>query len=471
MVASYVRDFRFGYGVYSGRPEHSTLEMPPKIQGRYPAIKSSAKAASYVLTTRQANAKLRSSGSTKYKAALREFYQTLRKDYLVNADNRLRFTINSEYSFFERLVYFWFNHFGIATKNRRSYLLVAGAFENEAIRPHVDGYFRDMLHATALHPAMLLTLNQQSSYGPNSPVGRLRGRGFNENLGRELLELYTLGADGPYTQSDVGELALLLTGMQVERKDGIAKFRVEIAEPGRRTILGREYGGAVRSASQIGQVLDDLAIHPSTARYVAQKLAKHFISDTPPIEVINDLEAAFRDSNGHLPTVYGALIYHGGFVPPFQKVRTPLDFVISGLRAARAPAAALDDRIPGTNVSTQEFSGAMMGPVRLDGSGGEVGKLHRVPRDLETLGHQLWGSPGPDGFPDQNTDWLNANGLAQRLIWASKTANLIDRDPIEFASEIFGEVASPDTLNVISRAASRQEGIALALMAPQFNRR
>ena len=462
MTSSYLLNFRFGYGAFAGRPELSSLAMPTGDAARYPNLTGSADSVRYIQSTRSKNAKLRKKGDTvAYKRESKRYNRTIRRNYLENADTRLRFTARSGHPFFERLVYFWLNHFAVATKSQRSYMPIIAGFENEAIRPHVDGNFRDLLRASALHPAMLLSLSQNSSVGPRSPRGLTGSRGLNENLGREILELYSLGADGGYTQGDVVELALLLTGLRVKARDGSVSFRPNIAEPGIRTIMGRRYGGMVRTGAQISAALDDLAVHPSTARHVARKLAGHFIADDPSPAITADLEAVFRDSGGHLPSVYAVLLDHGARATPFRKVRTPLDFVIAGLRAIGAPVGALDDHRMASN-------GMQAGMAVNEGARrGRYG----LPRALAALSHELWGSPGPDGFPDRDADWLHADGLAARLGWATRIAHFVETPPRDFALGVLGDVVTDRTLTVIGRAASREEGIALALMSPEFNRR
>lgn len=207
---------------------------------------------------------------------------------------------------------FWSNHFCIgATKSNMSRIM-AGAYEREAIRPHIFGRFEDMLIAAESHPAMLDFLDNRQSVGPNSPAGRRRGRGLNENLAREILELHTLGVSGGYAQADVTNLARIITGWTVVGREGVLGFPGSFAfnaglhEPGVTPLLGRRYDQPGKA--QGIAALTDLARHPATARFIAMKLARHFVTDVPPHALIDKLALTFRQSGGDLPSVYRALI-------------------------------------------------------------------------------------------------------------------------------------------------------------------
>jgi uncharacterized protein (DUF1800 family) len=170
-----------------------------------------------------------------------------------------------------------------------------------------------MLHAVVRHPAMLVYLDNQRSIGPNSRTGRRRGRGLNENLAREILELHTVGVNGGYTQDDVINFARALTGWTVDNREGEAQgtfmFKPQWHEPGAVTVMGRTYPeGGVEQAEA---VLDDLAAHPATARHVARKLAVHFVSETAPLSLVERLEGAFRHGDGDLDAVTRMLVSSG----------------------------------------------------------------------------------------------------------------------------------------------------------------
>ena len=203
-------------------------------------------------------------------------------------------------------MHFWSNHFAVSA-DKQPLAAVAGLYEQEAIRPHVTGNFYDLLLAVERHPAMILYLDNQTSMGPARPprrfVRRNRGRelGLNENLAREILELHTLGVDGGYTQADVTEFAKVLTGWSIggtlgEARGPLARlvadpgrpgefhFRAQMHEPGDKTIVGKRY--RERGAEEGEDVLRALALHPSTARHLATKLARHFVADDPPPKLV-----------------------------------------------------------------------------------------------------------------------------------------------------------------------------------------
>ncbi len=194
---------------------------------------------------------------------------------------------------------------------------LAGAFEREAIRPHVLGNFTDLLLAVEQHPAMLLYLDNYLSVGPGSRLARMAARrqterkiGINENLAREILELHTLGVNGGYTQQDVTTFAQVLTGWSIggnfgrlqDGEPGQFTFREALHEPGAKTVLGKRYSEDGESEGKA--VLRDVAAKPATATFIATKLARHFIADEPPPAAVEKLAKSFTKSHGDLPTVY-----------------------------------------------------------------------------------------------------------------------------------------------------------------------
>ncbi len=230
----------------------------------------------------------------------------------------------------ERLVWFWADHFTTVARKRIDKAFPSALIE-DAIRPHVMGRFSDMLQAVTLHPAMLVYLDQVISVGPNSPAGLRRGRGLNENLARELIELHTLGVGAVYAQDDVRQMAELLTGLVFKPEVGQG-FEPNWVEPGSETVLGISYEG--EGEEPILRALGDLALRPETARHIARKLAVHFISDTPDEDLVDALNGAFVASGGELAAVYTALVSHpSAWEKPMQKARQPFDFMVSALRA------------------------------------------------------------------------------------------------------------------------------------------
>jgi len=232
--------------------------------------------------------------------------------YRAEAMARITTTMDVAPGFVERLVWFWSNHFAVSVQKGGPVRATAGAFEREAIRPHVLGRFADMLLAVETHPTMLLYLDNQASVGPNSPAGQRRGKGLNENLAREILELHTLGVEDGYAQADVTSLAKILTGWTIAGPEGrlgapgTCVFNPNAHEPADHRLLGRTYPN--RGSEQIRAALLDLARHPATARHVALKLARHFVADDPPPTLVTKLAMRFRDTDGDLAAVALALL-------------------------------------------------------------------------------------------------------------------------------------------------------------------
>jgi uncharacterized protein (DUF1800 family) len=221
--------------------------------------------------------------------------------FLAEVDARFNGTIREPViGIGERLAMFWANHFAVAVGKGPGVRILAGAFEREAIRPHVFGRFEDMLLAVETHPAMLFFLDNQQSVGPESKASGHGKRGLNENLAREIMELHTLGVDGGYTQRDVTSLSRIITGWTVVGAEGrlgapgTFAFNRAAHEPGPQTLLGVSYPDD--GVGQGRAALRDLAHHPATARHIAFKLARHFISDAPPPDLIGSLANTYQSS-------------------------------------------------------------------------------------------------------------------------------------------------------------------------------
>lgn len=352
--------------------------------------------------------------------------------------------------FRERLVGFWADHF--TAQGKRGLLRRATApYVEDSIRPHITGTFADLVVAATTAPLMLHYLDQQLSTGPNSDKAARRGpkAGLNENLAREVLELHTLGVDGPYTQGDVRELAELFTGMIYTPKQGF-KFQKDMAEPGAETVLGVSYGGGKPNIADIRAALVDLANHPATARHIAQKLAVHFVSDTPDPALVDALAARFQDTGGDLLQVYTALLDHpAAWQPALQNVKPPFDFLASAFRALQPPADFFD--------SADEKT------------------MKQVAASQLTRMGQPWERPtGPDGWPEEDAAWITPQGLAARMHWAMVIpSRMLDPlpDPRDFVAAALGDYA-PEPLLFSARAAeNRREGVGLVLASPAFQRR
>ncbi|MDZ4095297.1 MAG: DUF1800 domain-containing protein [Paracoccaceae bacterium] len=348
--------------------------------------------------------------------------------------------------FRERLVRFWADHFTTVARFRQDRVLPLVMIE-DAIRPHVAGRFGDMLVAATLHPAMVLYLDQGLSIGPNSPKGRQRKRGLNENFARELIELHTLGAGAGYDQQDVRQLAELLTGVQFEPGLGFV-FDPQMAEPGAETVLGRVYGG--EGLAPVLAVLNDLAVRPETARHIARKLAVHFISDTPDEALVAHLEAAFMATGGDLLAVYAAFLEHpAAWAMPLAKARQPYDFMLASLRTLGFGAPEV------LNFPRGPFNRLILGSMQAMG--------------------QPWNTPrGPDGWPEAAEAWITPQGLAARITWAMDApGRLLDTlpEPDDLATRALGPLVGAQLRWAISASENRREAVGLILASPEFNRR
>lgn len=349
--------------------------------------------------------------------------------------------------FRERLVRFWADHFTTVTRNQRERMLPL-AMAEDAIRPHLNGRFSAMLQAVTLHPSMLTYLDQVASVGPNSPYGRKSGRGLNENLGREVIELHTIGVGDVYTQQDVTAMAELLTGLFVDLERGTV-FRANRAEPGAETVLGRSFEGEGLDPIRAG--LDALATHPATARHIAHKLAIHFISDDPDPQLVATMEAAFRDTDGDLPAVYAAMLDNpAAWAMPATKARQPYDFLAASFRAI--------------GVSGERI-------IAMD----KKQLLRLIQNPLRDMGQAFLTASGPNGWPEDADAWITPQGLAARILWAMNAPSDILGDmlpdPETLLQRALGDAAGDRLRRSVPRAESQREAVGLILASPEFNRR
>ncbi len=389
--------------------------------------------------------------------AVREVYQP---HYRAQVLARAQSAATTDRAFAERLVHFWSNHFAVSA-DKGAVFGLAGTLENEAVRPHVNGRFVDMLTAIEQHPAMIAFLDNQYSVGKDSEAARRapgaaerrfaaakppRQFGINENLAREILELHTLGVNGGYTQADVTSFAQIITGWSIGGgrgrlaggEPGQFYFRENLHEPGAKLFLGKRYDQS--GLAQGEAVLADLARHPSTAHFIATKLARHFVADEPPAPVVTRLAKAFMQSDGYLPHVYAALINSPeAWVAPPQKFKSPQDFVFSSLRSL--------------NVSPQ--------------------RPEEVLRSFELLGQRQYTPGSPAGWPDNAKSWDGSDALMHRVLWASQLAAKFDAetDPLALAASSLGSYVRAETRTALRRAASSTQALALLLMSPEFQRR
>ena len=359
----------------------------------------------------------------------------------------------------EVLVDFWFNHFNVfAGKGPVS--VWVGSYEREAIRPFVLGSFRDMLGATARHPAMLFYLDNYQSVAPGWEPPRRRGAlakpnpnratGLNENYARELMELHTLGVDGGYTQQDVTQLARMLTGWTLDLRDGggdkLFRFDASRHDGGSKQWLGRSVRGDGQGEGEMA--LNVLATHPATARHLGYKLAQAFVADEPPPALVKRLAERFLATQGNLLEVTRTLIQSDEFWSreAYQaKFKTPYQYLLSSLRAINTVDALPPDVQP------------------LIGS-------------LAQAGMPLFGAQTPDGYKNTAAAWANPEALAQRIQFAQTLNDRLQRRPL------LGERAPQDLVNtlgpILSENTRKNVGaeapatqVALLLGSPDFMRR
>ncbi len=368
----------------------------------------------------------------------------VQKTFRAEALARLQRAVLADCGFTERLVAFWSNHFCISAGKGELARMWAGSFEREAIRPHVLGRFADMVKAVEQHPAMLFFLDNQESLGPDSRAGQNRKRGLNENLAREIMELHTLGVGGGYTQDDVTSLARIITGWTFAGRRGQLAapgsfvFNANAHQPGPQTLLGKVYQD--EGLAQGEAALADIARHPSTAKFIATKFARHFVADEPPPALVARLEAVFKKTDGDLRALTLALVDSDeAWSAALTKIRTPYEFLVaSGRLLARVP----ED--PGFYLSS-----------------------------LNSLGQPLWAPAGPNGFADTSAVWAAPEGMKLRLDISAQLASRLGNnlDPRDLLDVVAGGAASGETRRTIERAETRPQALALLLMSPEFQRR
>jgi uncharacterized protein (DUF1800 family) len=372
----------------------------------------------------------------------------------------------------EVLVDFWFNHFNVdARKSADRFMLTE--YEREAIRPHVLGKFRDLLEATAKSPAMLFYLDNWMSADPNGPRLEKRSRivrgpfgrsfivqpppqiasqnpkapkGLNENYGRELMELHTLGVDGGYTQKDVTEVARAFTGWTIQnpRMGGGYRFEPRLHDPGQKVVLGHviKAGG---DESDGREVLDILSRHPATARFIATKLVRRFVADTPPPDLVDRVSARFAETGGDLREVTRTIVTSPEFLSADAyraKVKTPFEFIVSAVRA----------------------------------TGADIEDARLLVRQAQEQGMPLYQCQPPTGYKDTADAWVNTGALVGRMNFALALAGnrlrglVVSLAPQSAADLVSGEL-SESTRATIAKAVGAPQAAALTLGSPEFQRR
>ena len=408
------------------------------------------------------------------RADLRRMGEMIRSPQLVAIDDlregKLYRALDSKRQLEEVLADFWFNHFNVFEGKAQDRALLA-SYERDAIRPHVLGKFKDLLLATARHPAMLYYLDNWESMAPDlfqvgpfapGPGGRPffggRAHGLNENYGRELLELHTLGVNGGYTQKDVIEVARCFTGWTIRSLNDKPEFAFAsfMHDDGAKVVLGHPIpaGGGEEDGLQ---VIGLLAHHPSTARFISTELARRFVADAPPPALVDRMARTFLKTDGDLRAVLQTLFTSREFFSEGAwqaKVKSPLEMVASAVRA-------LDADAPDTYVLAQKT--------------GEMGE-------------PLYGAEPPTGYKDTGDAWLSTANVIARIGFAEKlvknqvpgvkvdTAQFNGKDAAAIARTLLGGDASPETIAAIDKAAQARQApgtwiAGVILSSPEFERR
>lgn len=479
---------RYGYGLRAGEAPASTADdllrqvrkgLAEKTRFPEEGIMGRRETIGKILSVRAAEAKAAKAGKPNPDLR-RETQKEALQIYQADARARIAQAIYSPNGFYERLATFWTDHF--ATSTQKSFLMrmIVPLHEVEAIRPNIGGNFRDLLRTAILHPAMLIYLDQNRSVGPDSPVGRATQRGLNENLGRELLELHTLGADGGYTQEDVRASALILTGLTVDNRTLEVTYRRRLAEPGSITLLGKSYGEEGEREDDHIAMLEDLAANPATARHICRKLVAHFIADEPPPEVVEPMIAAWAESDGDLMAVYRAMLEQPrAWTGEWQKAKQPFEFVVSGFRAFDLPDRELSALIRSVEADDgdddDEDAAENAAPAT------ELGPRKREPTlaraltlgALGRMGQAVWQPPSPAGFPDEAAVWISPSQISERITWARMAVRTFGRklEPADLLQRALADAARPETIRVVEQAPNKVHALTMILVSPEFNRR
>ena len=468
LLSAAIAAHRFGLGeasldtVGTDAPQWLAAQIGPADAPRGEGLLSTRAALEHVAAEREQRklAKNPPAGMTAEQVLAGHYREVITAD----VRSRLLTAATTTRPFAERLHLFWANHFTVSLAKGSARGLV-GAFERDAMRPHIAGSFEALLVASTTHPAMLRYLDNFQSAGPHSAIvaraakraARMdespRVTGLNENLAREVLELHTLGAESArgtapndtpsYTQADVTAFAAVLTGWRVglQDTDPARSFDAAWHEPGRKTLLDKTYP---EGPDALRMVLHDLAVHPATARFVATKLARHFVADDPPGALVDRLARTYLREGTQLAPVYRELIASPeAWSAQPAKLKTPEEFVVSSVRVLRQ-RARLFERGDAPN------------------AGGIV-----------TLGQRVHAPPSPAGWSDRAEDWLGPDAVWKRVEWATRTGARLGTnvDARALAAQSLGPLLRAETKTQLDRAADGPQALALLLMAPEFQRR
>jgi len=420
--------------------------LPPEVQAQVDAMTITRRPVEELakeMESRRKGLDLLRSDEEK-KAAQQAYQQELTRLGREAAARMLLRALYSPWQLREQMTWFWMNHFNVFQYKANLRVLVAD-YEERAIRPHALGRFRDLLGATALHPAMLIYLDNAQNAANR----------INENYARELMELHTLGVDGGYTQRDVQELARILTGFSVNFDREMPKFIPGRHDYGDKLLLGRTIRG--RGAAEVDEALDLLARHPATARFICRKLALFFVSDDPSDVLVERLASTFRSSDGDIAAVLRELFASAEFRASLgAKFKDPVHYVLSAVRLAYDDKAILN-----------------AGPM--------ISWLGR-------MGEPLYARPTPDGFALTRTEWASAGQMATRFeiartlgygaagLFRAEGPQPAERPAFpQLANALYYEsmqktLAGP-TRSALDNATSPQEWNMLLLASPEFMNR
>lgn len=399
-----------------------TLELPAALSERLAGLDAVQRSSGEMLGEFLAVRDMVKDETEDAKAMRREVLARINNQ---TAEARIARAVASPRQLEEVMVDFWFNHFNVFSGKGQVRPLVA-SYERDAIRPYVFGSFRDMLGATAKHPAMLYYLDNYLS----------KAGGLNENYARELMELHTLGVDKGYTQKDVTELARMLTGWSFAPRQLVARnetfrFDTKRHDNGDKLWLGRIVKPQGQAEGEYA--LDVLAVHPATARHISYKLAQYFVADEPPPALVERMAQTWVASKGDIRAVLKTLFASDEFMSPEAqgaKFKTPYQYVIS---AARAGNAALSEVRP-------------------------------VLGALDRLGMPLYGCQTPDGYKNTQAAWLNPDALSRRIGYAVTLGQGVDAAVVQSA---LGESVSERTQGIVA-ASPQKIRTAMLLGSPDF---
>lgn len=356
------------------------------------------------------------------------------KRFSIEQQASLMASITTATPFRERLVRFWANHFAILGGASSVTQTCSGSFVREAIRPYVTDTFVNMLLAVMQHPAMLSSLNNDVSVGPQSPRALASGGGINENLGREALELFTVGLAAGYTQDDVDALAYMLTGWTISYTAPTQGFIIsaDMHQPGPQTMLGQTYPGTVFDAYQ---ALTYLGTHPNTYTHIATKLVEHFCADSPDPNDVAAVTAALASSGGSLMAAYTAVIGLDSPWVPQTKFRNPQDFALAAYRSVAANPSA-------------------------------------VANDVASLGQAVWRPTFPNGYSDLGADWASPAQMMLRTNWVNEICTRFGNvDPNATANTALGALINPATTAMLGRVTKTHDKLTILFCSPDFQRR